>query len=915
MNKTFLFFILLFITTFTSWGQSTSEKENVITGIILDFETKEPIPFSNIFIIELGKGTISATNGTFTINAKNTQNLTLQISSLGYATERMQITDKQNHYKINLSPQSIELDGYTVTAKYKENDGGDAVVNQEVLEYIQPTSLQDIFALLPGGIAGSNNIHQRKTISSRQAGSDNNTAFGMGVSMDGVPMHNDGVRIQMAGYTGVSSLDPNDNVSVNTGVDMRTISTDHIESVTITKGIASAKEGNLSSGSIKVNSKKGKSPLKIRTKIDPLNTLIYAGKGFLLSEELGTLHIGIDATKSISDLRNTKSAYNRVTSQANYNNKLTLFGQQTDFNLKANLTTSFNDTKKDEQIAAMGERYKTNYQRYTLSSKLFMTLNHKLIDDLEFNLSADYSEDKLYHEKNVKNVSVLCIQTSKEEGEHEGEYLPQQYFTKYEIKNKPLNIFTSLNVNKYKQISTHSNYSMLLGSSLNYSKNFGKGAIVDPYRPPAPDNSFIRGRPNNEIPALVNWASYLESKLRLKFNNNEIHTTVGIRGTHMFNLPDNYDLHKQILIEPRMKFAYTVRNKIHDHTLSNTFRLGYGIENKLPSLDYLYPSKIYQDFIVLNAYFMEKDKRLLLTNTRIYNPVNPKLQANKNRKMEIGWDIRYNKLSFSLSAFYEKMTGGLQYFKEYYPLSYTYYNELKHPVNSKPTKNDFNSYLRKDFATNKRPNNSSKTIKKGIEYRCHFSDIKCIKSSVEINGAYYHTLYTTGVPVMYRPSITQNNKPYPYVGYYNGFKKIYRDRLNTNVWIHTHLPLLKLIFSNMVQFTWLESSQLGKDINVYPTTYLDLDGNMHQVKPEEIESNPELITLKRTFSESVFNKVEKPVRMIMDLKLTKEFNDHLKISFFANNIFQISPYYESKFLSKQRDWHQPFFGSEITFSL
>ena len=85
---------------------------------------------------------------------------------------------------------------------------------------------------------------------------------------------------------------------INAGIDMRNISTDHIESIEIIRGISSAQDGNLSSGAIHINSRKGVTPWRIRAKADPLNKLIYVGKGFKLSDKAGLLHIGIDGLSS-----------------------------------------------------------------------------------------------------------------------------------------------------------------------------------------------------------------------------------------------------------------------------------------------------------------------------------------------------------------------------------------------------------------------------------------------------------------------------------------------------------------------------------------------------------------------------------------------------------------------------------------
>lgn len=893
------------------YGQEPVKIERQIEGIVTDAETKKTIPFATIYLPEVERGVVSDVDGKFTIQINSKGSVQLRISSLGYAMRDLTINENEHNISVPLKLQSIGLAEFTVSAKYTNPLGSEARIDQEALEYINPISIQDVFVLLPGGTVGANNIHGRKLMSSRQAGTDESTSFGMGVSVDGIPLQNDGYRIQMGNYTGGSN-----SLQVNTGVDLRTISTDHIESITITKGISSAKEGNLSSGSIKVTSKKGKTPLRSRIKIDPLNKLAYVGKGVVLSEKLGTLHTGIDYIESSNDLRNIKSAYKRITAQINYDNQFFVLGKKVDFNLRGSYVISLNNRKNDEVIRLKDEMYKTNYSRYSVSTKILAHINSPIVDELELLFSSDYTKDVLKHRIKVENVSVQISQSSTVEGESEAKYLPQQYHTYYELENKPLTLFGTLTASKQTQLSENLQLSALLGTSISHTKNHGEGAIVNPEMPPFPSSSFIRPRANYDIPALVNNASFVETKLKYRNRESEVNASLGARATTMFNLPQNYHLNNHTLLEPRLQLAYTHRKvEGEDQILSNTLRVGFGVENKLPSIDFLYPDKIYKDFVAFNGYFTDASKRLVLVNTKILDPVNPEVRENKNKKIELGWDLKYKKFDMSISVFREAMKGGIEYFTEYLPVSYTAYKLKDDAPDRKPTMDDLNPYNKKDFTMNRRPTNSSKVIKKGLEYRFLFSKLDIIKSDIELNGAYYHTLYTSGVPVMHRPAITQNSQLFPYVGYYDGFDKQYSERFNTNIWINTHLPLWKLMFSNFVQFTWIESYRMGKDVDVYPTRLMDLDGNVYPVTPQDIENNWEYSPLIRDFSAAIYNKESRPISMLWNVKLTKEFNKHIKLSFFANNLLQIAPSYKTRFMRTQRNTQAPFFGTEIIINL
>lgn len=889
---------------------TSAQAQTELKGTITDRKSGEPVAFATLYVRENGKGTVSDADGRYTLTLSGRKEANITVSCMGYQPLQLRVAPGTTALDIKMDQQSIALKEFTVTAKYLDKTGSDATIGQEALEYIQPTSLNDIFALLPGGKMGNTNMQSSSLISSRQVGSDLATSFGMGLTVNGIPMQNDGMRIQMSGVTGsASTADDEGNVGVNRGMDLRTVSTDHIESVTVTRGISSAAEGNLSSGTIRVNAKQGASPLRVRVKFDPENKLAYVGKGFRLGHRLGTLYAGADIVRSQADISDSRGAYNRLSAQLNWNNQLHWWGKQADFNVLASYVTSFSNNRTDELIKAYHEKYNSRYQRATLSAKINLTLNEPLIDNVALDLSADYTSDILKHHKHVINRTVMPLQQSTTEGESEGTFLPSRYDTYYRIDNRPLNLFARLDARKFGNMGRDWSYSALLGTTLTSVKNVGDGAVVDPLRPPFPSADFIRPRKNSDIPAIVNHAAYAEAKFNFKRQHHEVNTSLGLREVMMLNLPHDYYLNHHVLFEPRLQGAYTFYHRAGQSQMSHTLRIGYGVENKLPSADYLYPDKIYHDYIALNAYFNDESKRLLITNTKIQNPVNPALRANKNVKWEGGYDLRWQGWELSVTAFSESMKNGAEYFTTYTPTSYTYYYELRHPVDAKPTRDDFYNREMRTFMEMQTPANSSRVDKKGLEYRLHIPTIQPLRSEIEINGAYYKTEYSSGVPVMYRPAIMVGDQMYPYVGLYDGYDKQYASNFNTNVWVNTHLPKWRLIFTNFIQIVWFQKSRLSTDVDEYPQRYMDTDGVIHQFN---IADDQQLASLRRSFLSDRYRELREPVSLLWNLKATKEFGSHVRLAFFANNIVQISPQYHDNYSRTRRDWHSPFFGAELT---
>ena len=112
------------------------------------------------------RGVAADINGNFSIQVGRNAKVRLKVSSLGYQAAELTVTTSgRKNISVMLEQQSVALKDFTVTAKYNDKTGSDATIGQEALEYIQPTSIQDIFQLLPGGKTGQNNMQSRSLIS------------------------------------------------------------------------------------------------------------------------------------------------------------------------------------------------------------------------------------------------------------------------------------------------------------------------------------------------------------------------------------------------------------------------------------------------------------------------------------------------------------------------------------------------------------------------------------------------------------------------------------------------------------------------------------------------------------------------------------------------------------------------------
>ena len=910
-----LIFIAFFISGLCSALFAQTDKATV-EGVVRDSDGK-PLSFATMFIAELGTGVSTDLEGKFRFTGTKGTEYTLNVSYLNHVDKEVKVkAGSPEPLVIVLEEQSYELAEVVVMADYKKNQGSTAVINQQALEHIQPTSVADVLSLIPGGLFRESSATGFNRISLRQSGSDDNTSLGMAVVMDGIPQDNDGFR---ASIPGLSTDEYSDRLGMNRGIDLKTLSTDHIRKIEIVKGISSAKLGNLSSGVIQTTSKIGITPAQLRMKVDPLTKLIYLGKGFRISPKMGYLHTGIDYTSVYDDRRDPMSKYSRLTGQVTYNNSVDVGDKTLFLFFKLSEVYTLNQAKEDELTQDYNESFRNKYSRTGASFKAQMYDLGKIVDNVEFIASADYTYDLIDRNRLVQTGTPLPSPLATEEGESEGISLPSPYYSPFQIENKPLSLLTQLNAESLFETRSF-RHKVIYGLSWKRTKNYGEGVMVDMTRPPYPgNNEYVRPVPNRSIPALSVGAAYAEEQLKHSNRWFDFELNAGVRFTQMFNLDTKYTELRKLQVEPRINAALSFNIDLAGgKSLRNMFRFGFGQENKLPTLDYIYPDRVYKDMIVLNAYTKQDDPfNHLITYTKIYDVTNNSLRPNRNTKYEAGWDVEYEGYSLSLTFFKEHSDRGFESVAEYSPVRYTRYVDPidgQPIVGRRPEKEDYVADPYATFVDMDIVRNSMKVEKKGLEYLLRFPKIIPLSTTVEINGAYYDTRYSSGAPLQYHPAFRDDDRPQPYVGIYRR-QDITRQRIfNTNLWFNTNIPRYKMIFTTFFQFIWLnEEMRINGD--EYPSAYFDTDGRMHTVDDRILQSIKDGHTVwrhyhiyKEDFSETL------PVSLTVNFKVTKEFSRMIRASFFVNNILDINPLYKNRYNQNVRVWQKSFFGAEMTFS-
>lgn len=890
----------------------SAQAKTSILGRVTDRESGEAIAAATVRIEELSLVALTDRQGNFSIREIPQGTYLLTFSYLGYSPvgRTVKATGNEEHFvEVQMERMSFELDEVVVMPLNRTREGSSSsTVTQTALEYIQPSSLSDVLQLLPGYLSYDATISTKEQMYARQAGSDANTALGAAVISNGAPISNNATLLRL----------PDDKVSerstVGGGVDLRNISTDHMEEVEVVQGISSVKYGDMSSSLVILKPKTGVSPLSVRLKADPLNKLFYAGKGFSLGQRAGTLHLGADITQGRPDVRDNLQKYTRISFQASYAQKGSLAGRGLNNTLTLSYVGTIDSQKSDPDLTPRTDKYQAYFNRVSLSYNGFWDINSRAVNHIEAVFSGDYTSHLLRRDMTVAPNGILPYPSSTRPGEHEGAYLPAQYISRYKNEDRPLSLFARINaVGIYSPGRT--THRVMLGGEVSADKNLGAGMVYDAETPPYPTSPYAsRERAYRDVPAMVRYSLFAEEKLLTSLGRHKIALVAGVRLSTLGNLPAGYRMRGRLYGEPRVNATWDLPAfSLGKNTLQIAIRGGYGQQVKMPTLDYLYPQASYNDVIVLNYYSQNADNRVLWTYTSIKDRINTQLSPNRNVKYEAGADFTLGKYRLSFTVFHERSGSGFDYRTRYYSLPYLKRSSLSHPVEGKPSLEDFIAVEDTLLLSYSTPMNSERTVKKGIEYTLTIPEIPILRTSVTINGAYYHTRYDNSLPMQHYPAGQYMGKPYPYVGVYDWDYGTLRQQANTNFWLNTHLPRFRLYFSTMVQVVWLSSSRT-EWFSGLPSSYISKDGIERPFYPE-MASDPAFSSIVLSFSDGYFRPNRSPVSVSLNLKASKEIGKNVKASFFVNRLWDYNPRYRTHLGTESRRWVVPFFGAEMQLKL
>ncbi|MBR5836493.1 MAG: TonB-dependent receptor [Bacteroidales bacterium] len=900
---------------------SAQGKGVALAGIVTEHESGLPVIGA---VVKIGGDYLWTTtdiDGAFRFDNVQRGEWHLEVSCLGYVTVKMEldVRSDMDDMKIVLYENSLALDEVVVTAqKLKDGLSTSHSLGRDALNHLQLSNTTDVAALLPGGKTVNPDLTSENSFSLREGGAAaGNASFGTAVEVDGVRLGNNASFGKMA------------------GVDTRSISVENIESIEVITGVPSAEYGDLNSGMVKINTRKGRTPVNITFSVNPRTYQSSVSKGIDLQKNNGVLNLSAEWARSVKKLVSPYESYERTGITLGYSN--TFFRA---LRFEAGLTGNLGgmDSKDDPDVFT-GQYEKSRDNVFRGNTSLTWLLNRSWITNLSLDASVNYNDNLYKFHKYESYASNQPAVHAEKEGYFLADRLPLTYFSDQITDSKELDFAASMKYNWHKRWDDCKS-SLKAGVQWKANGNVGKGEY---YEDPSLAANGYRPRPYTDYPFMHNLSVYAEEHLTMPVAGTKLEVTAGLRLENVFIRNSLYD--GKTTLSPRFNLKWTLTDAV-------SIRGGWGITEKLPSYHVLYPKQEYRDILTFG--FSHGDKSSYVYYTQPYTVTyNPDLKWQRNSNSEFGVDIDAGGMTVSLVGFYNLTKGPYNFLDVYEPYSYDVLQKPDDFVMPSDPQIKVDSqtgmvYVRggsddywtpmdvkvtdRTFAKSTMQNNSADVKRAGLELVAQFPEIAPVRTSFRLDAAYTYTAYLNEqLASFYQNGWSHTSLPYrsyQYVGIYangGGNNTVANGKithnLDANLTAITHIPQARLVITCRLEMSLLRRSRnlsqyngqayaftvsetdnnpTGGDIyagNSYaavrPIYYMDLDGNIHPFTDVEASDPAFANLILKSANAYTFAQDGYGPYMSANLSITKEIGDNVSISFFANNFTNSRPYVKS----------------------
>lgn len=889
--------------------QAFAQNRGSLHGLVKTLENGKYIPVEGA-VVQLspsGLYSISDSEGRYSFEKLDKGRSSLSIQMIGYVTIDTLILVREGALKMDfvLKESSFRLEEVHVVAeKSKAGESTASVISRQAIDHAMTSSLKDVMQLLPGVAVSNPDLSTAKSLNLRTAGTSMMNSLGTAIIMDGAPLSN---NANMEGFasaiTGVSSTVAGTATKAvgsvpNSGYDVRTISTDNIESVEVIRGIPSVQYGDLSSGAVIINSRAGADPLTIRLKTDPKIYHVSVSKGLRLGAEKGSLNLGGDYAYSTSSTTERYAYYQRFNTRALYSRLFGKLSTNTSLDLGFGKDTRERNPDDERTMLATGG---TNMS-YRFNTTGTWNVNRGWLKTITYNISNSFTYKKSFKEQMCTNAMAVYstnmvsgstvsnipglrlydkngkeITDFKEGNRYFSTFTKDSYFSHYDFYSKEINTFAKITANFFKSYGDNSN-KIIVGADFKSDGNLGKGLVFDEGAPPLrssyPESGY-RPRPLYEVPFVNQFGLYAEDAFKAKILGRLASLTVGVRYDRVARLQG---------LSPRMNFSFEILPGLL------SLRTGYGIAAKAPTSAYLYPAKAYYDQAQFNngSY---NENQLVLAKTYIFDTSNPDLEMAKNRKFELGFDFKlFGKYTLSVTYYDELMKNGYTFGSNpgsFVLLPCKYYRIAGYNAQSEPlfeltkdTKKFFRFYT---------PVNTVWEHNRGVEYELNLGRFEALRTSFFLNGAWMRTdASSSGRTYDFR----QKGGSYidSHVSIYEPFVRVsHYEKFLTTLRITHNIPSIGFAVTLTSQLDLYTKNWNTFADNEYPASYISKDdGKVHEFTKSMLK-DPAYEYMYEKLVAGRFIVGRTGPALAFNINISKEIKDFITASFYVNNFLNSRP--------------------------
>ena len=918
--RQFLLMILLLVSADVMTAQQNRALFS-ISGKVVDAKTGEPVIGAAVNVEDTGIWAISDENGTFFLPDIRPGDYAVQFSCLGFVDKRLSFVVKKDipNLTIKLDQNTLALNSVVVTAERdKEGMNTSLKFGANALNHLQMSNVTDISALLPGGKTVNPDLTTDNAVSLRSGGlAAGNAAFGTALEVDGVRVGNNASFGSMSG----------------TGT--RNISTENVQSIEVITGVPSAEYGDLNSGMVRINTRKGLTPWNITFAVNPRTYQASASKGIDLMKNRGVLNVSAEWTRATQKLSSPYTSYTRRGFSASYSNT---FKNVLKFEAGATGNIGGMNTKNDPD-AYKGTWSKVRDNVLRANTSLTWLLRKSWITNLKLDASVNYNDNRSQDHAYGSSASMLPAVHSELAGYYLADRLPVSYFSDKVIDSKELDYAASLKYEWFKKSGKRLS-KLKAGVQWKANGNVGEGEY---YKDPSVAANGYRPRPYSQYPFMHNVAAYIEEDFTFPIGKTSLQISAGLRLENLFVKDTDY---KNVSsLSPR----FNAKWKISDNL---SIRGGWGVSEKLPSFYILYPVQKYRDIQTFG--FSHGDSSSYVYYTQPYKMLfNENLKWQKNYNAEFGIEAYFLRTSVSLVGFFNKTKNPYTYQNIYTPFSYNImsvpsgYTVPDNPeirvdsqtgqVYMRGSNEEFwtpmaTKVTDKTFFESQMPGNGDDIYRTGAELIVDFPEIAPIRTKFRLDANYAYTHYIDNtLNWTYRTGWSHtslSNRSYQYVGIYaNGgesgtFNGKESHSLNANLTAITHIPEARIVITCRLEMSLLsrfrnlsryQGNEYAYNVNadgvesiggsiygsnnytaIRPVKYMDENGDVHDFTDKEASDPAFANLIIKSGNAFTFSQDGYGAYLSANLSVTKEIGDHVSLSFFANNFTNSRMYVTSK---------------------